>query len=79
MARLRVYGPDHKWQHVDYRCTETRDITKIIREEVAAGSDITIVIEPFGDADPFDFPYGPKLSPHPDAPVVPSLAEDAGQ
>lgn len=79
-TRLRVFGPDHEWQHVDYRCSTTNDITKIIREEFKKGTDITIILEPFGDGSPFDFPYGPRVqTDDTPRPIVPSLAEDAGQ
>lgn len=63
-CKLRVFGPDHEWQIVTLRA-EVPEITKVIREEVAKGTDITITLEPWGEGDPFTFPYPvpPTLDP----------------
>jgi hypothetical protein len=58
MSKIRVFGADHRWQIVTSRPEdEWDDIINALRDDMAAGRDITIVLGPFGDGDPFEFPY----------------------
>jgi hypothetical protein len=58
MSKVRVFGSDHRWQVMTSRPADEWDsISEELREEIQKGRDITIVLGPFGDRDPFDFPY----------------------